>query len=44
MTLGIPLALPTIAAHTPLEHSVKIIDEEIEDIDFNEPVDMKRCT
>ena len=44
MTLGIPLALPTIAAHTPLEHSVKIIDEEIEDIDFNEPVDIVGLT
>jgi radical SAM superfamily enzyme YgiQ (UPF0313 family) len=44
MTLGIPLALPTIAAHTPSEHSVKIIDEEIEDIDFNEPVDIVGLT
>ncbi len=44
MTLGIPLALPTIAAHTPSEHSVKIIDEEIEDIDFNEPADIVGLT
>lgn len=40
MTLGIPLALPTLAAHTPPEHSVRIVDEEIEDINFEEPVDL----
>jgi radical SAM superfamily enzyme YgiQ (UPF0313 family) len=44
MTLGIPLALPTLAAHTPPEHSVKIVDEEIEDIDFDELVDIVGIT
>jgi radical SAM superfamily enzyme YgiQ (UPF0313 family) len=44
MALGIPLALPTLAAHTPPEHSVKIVDEEIKDIDFDEPVDIVGIT
>jgi len=44
MTLGIPLALPTLAAYTPPEHAVTIIDEEIEEIDFDEPVDLVGIT
>ena len=44
LALGIPLALPTLAAHTPSEHEVKIIDEEIAPIDFDEPVDLVGIT
>jgi radical SAM superfamily enzyme YgiQ (UPF0313 family) len=44
MTLGVPLALPTLAAHTPAKHTVKIIDEEIELIDFTESVDLVGLT
>ncbi len=44
VTLGMPLALPTLAAHTPSHHEVKIIDEEIEKIDFDEPVDLVGVT
>lgn len=44
MSLGIPLSLPTLAAHTPSEHSVRIIDEEIETIDFDEPADIVGIT
>ena len=40
MSLGIPLALPTLAAHTPSHHEVKIIDEEIEEIHFDDGVDL----
>ncbi|MCP4899389.1 MAG: hypothetical protein GY906_20690, partial [bacterium] len=40
----IPLALPTLAAMTPPEFDVRIIDENIEDIDFNEPVDIVGIT
>jgi radical SAM superfamily enzyme YgiQ (UPF0313 family) len=44
VTLGMPLALPTLAAHTPSHHEVKIIDEEIEEIDFDESVDLVGIT
>ncbi len=44
MALGVPLALPTIAAHTPPGHFVKVIDEEIEDIDFEEHFDLVGIT
>ncbi|MGO9612367.1 MAG: B12-binding domain-containing radical SAM protein [Dissulfurispiraceae bacterium] len=44
MALGIPLALPTLAALTPPEHTVRIIDEEIEDINFDEPADIVGIT
>ncbi len=44
MTLGLPLALPTLAAHTPPEHTVIIVDEEIEIIDFDQPVDLVGIT
>lgn len=44
MALGMPLALTTLAAHTPPEHEIKIIDEEIEKIDFNEPADIVGLT
>jgi len=43
--LGVmPLALPTLAALTPPEFDVRIIDENIEDIDFDEPVDIVGLT
>ncbi len=41
---GLPLALPTLAAITPKEHNVKIIDEAIETIDFNEECDLVGLT
>ena len=44
MTLGLPLALPTLAALTPEYHKVRIIDEEIENIDFDAPVDLVGIT
>ena len=44
MTLGLPLALPTLAACTPAGFEVKIIDEEIEDIDFDQPADIVALT
>ena len=44
MTLGLPLALPTLAACTPAEFDLKILDEEIETIDFDEPVDIVAIT
>ena len=44
MTLGIPLALPTLAALTPSEHTVKIIDEEVEEVDFDEQFDLVGIT
>ncbi len=44
MALGIPLALPTLAALTPPEHPVKIVDEEVEEIDFDEKFDLVGIT
>ncbi len=44
MTLGIPLALPTLAALTPSEHTVKIIDEEVEEVDFDGQFDLVGIT
>jgi len=44
MSLGLPLALPTVAAHTPPGHEVRIVDEEVEDIDFGAPVDLVGLT
>ena len=44
MAMGVPLALPTVAALTPPEHTVTIIDEEIEDIDFEEHFDLVGIT
>jgi len=44
MTLGIPLALPTLAAVTPPGFELKIIDEEIEKIDFAESADIVAIT
>ena len=40
----LPLVLPTLAALTPPEFDVRIIDENIEDIDFSEPVDIVGIT
>jgi radical SAM superfamily enzyme YgiQ (UPF0313 family) len=39
-----PLSLPTLAALTPREVDVRIIDENIEDIDFDDPVDLVGIT
>lgn len=44
MALGIPAALPTVAALTPPEHIVKIVDEEVSDIDFEEHFDLVGIT
>jgi len=44
MALGMPLALTTLAALTPPEYEVKIVDEEIERIDYNEPADIVGLT
>jgi len=41
---GIGVALPTIAALTPAEHSVTIIDENREEIDFDSSVDVVGIT
>jgi radical SAM superfamily enzyme YgiQ (UPF0313 family) len=39
-----PLALPTLAALTPREWEVEIIDENIEPLDFDDPVDVVGIT
>jgi hypothetical protein len=39
-----PLALPTLAALTPPDFAVRIIDENIEPIDYDEPVDIVGIT
>ena len=44
MGFGLPLALPTLAAHTPSKHQVEIIDEEVEQIDFNIKYDLVGIT
>ena len=44
MSQGISLAMPTLAAHTPASHRVQILDEEIETIDFDQPVDLVGIT
>ncbi len=40
----VPLTLPYLAALTPKEWEVKLIDEQIEDIDFNEKADVVAIT
>ncbi len=37
---GIPLAIPTLAGVTPPAHTVKIVDEMVEPIDFDERCDL----
>jgi radical SAM superfamily enzyme YgiQ (UPF0313 family) len=37
---GIPLAIPTLAGLTPRKHQVKIIDEMVQTIDFDQPCDL----
>jgi len=37
---GIPLALPTLAGVTPAPHEVRILDEMVEPIDFDQPCDL----
>ncbi|MDD5661523.1 MAG: radical SAM protein [Candidatus Omnitrophica bacterium] len=44
MSKGIPLALPTLAALTPKDVQVEIIDENIELIDFEKKVDLVGIT
>ena len=39
-----PLALPTLAALTPPEHHVRLVDENVEELDFDEPVDLVGIT
>ncbi len=39
-----PLALATVAALTPSEFEVEIVDEEVEDIDFDTPCDLVGIT
>ncbi len=41
---GIPLAIPTLAGLTPSKHEVKIIDEMVAPIDFDEPCDLVGLT
>ena len=41
---AVPLALPTLAALTPREHTVKIVDEMVDLIDFDEPFDLVGIT
>jgi radical SAM superfamily enzyme YgiQ (UPF0313 family) len=38
------LGLPTVAALTPAEHDVVLIDERVQDIDYDEPVDLVGLT
>ncbi|MDT8872820.1 hypothetical protein RAA17_21315 [Komagataeibacter rhaeticus] len=40
----VPLALPYLAALTPPEWTVTLLDEQLEDIDFNVPVDVVALT
>jgi radical SAM superfamily enzyme YgiQ (UPF0313 family) len=42
--LAPPLSLLTIAAHTPADINIKLIDENIETIDFNEEYDLVGIT
>lgn len=44
MTLGLPAALPTLAAMTPAHHKVTIVDEDVEPIDFSANVDLVGIT
>ncbi|MBN3040552.1 MAG: B12-binding domain-containing radical SAM protein [Candidatus Omnitrophica bacterium] len=44
MSFGIPLALPTLAAVTPSYYNVEIIDEMVEDIDFDKDCDFVGIT
>ncbi|MCP4599847.1 MAG: B12-binding domain-containing radical SAM protein [Proteobacteria bacterium] len=44
MYFGLPLALPTLAAVTPSRHTVKIVDEMVEAIDFDEEADLVGIT
>ncbi|MHB0975879.1 MAG: B12-binding domain-containing radical SAM protein [Candidatus Aquicultorales bacterium] len=43
-TNSAPLSLLTIAALTPREHDIKVVDENVRPIDFDEPVDMVGIT
>ncbi len=37
---GIPLSLPTLAAHTPSDVNIDIVDENVEEINFNDKPDL----
>jgi radical SAM superfamily enzyme YgiQ (UPF0313 family) len=41
---GIPLAVPTVAALTPPDVEIEIVDENVEDIDFDKPCDLVGIT
>ncbi len=41
---GMGIALPTIAALTPPEHPVTVVDENFEEIDFDQPCDLVGLT
>lgn len=41
---GIPLAVPTVAAITPHDVDVQIIDENVDDLDFDTPCDLVGIT
>ena len=41
---GLPLALPTLAGLTPKHHTVRIVDEHVEKINFDENVDLVGLT
>lgn len=43
-TFCVPLALPTLAGVTPREHTVKIVDEIVDPIDFDEECDLVGIT
>ncbi len=42
--MGLPLALPSLAAATPPGHRVRIVDEMIEPVDFDEDCDLVGIT
>ena len=41
---GIPLAVPTVAALTPDDVDIQIVDENVEELDFDTPCDMVGIT
>lgn len=44
LCFGFPLSLTTLAAVTPAEHEVKIVDEAVESIDFDQECDVVGLT
>jgi hypothetical protein len=41
---GIPLAVPTVAAITPSDVNIRIVDENVEELDFETPCDLVGIT